>query len=210
MCLALTARAQAPAPEFDKALFQKYLASPLHNAVVERALKVFPKEVFQKCPALNSPDTTISPVQSITFGPDGVPTAGSWWERFPVKGCVNDTILNLNFFVGKDGKLQMMAGLPGTTHANLLLQHDAIPYATTGPGLRQTDCKQFIIINTRFEGFGLKNPATPDPGEGAKLRPWWETWTLAGCGHTFDVPMDFMPDATGTQIVQKAETITER
>ncbi len=80
----------------------------------------------------------------------------------------------------------------------------------TGPGLRAKDCKQFVITNTRFEGFGLRDPATPDPGEGAQFRPWWETWTLTGCGHSFDVPMNFTPDATGTQIVQKAETITER
>lgn len=208
MCFAFGAQAQAPV--FDRELFQKYLASDIHKQVLNKALGVFPKEVFQKCPTLESPETTISPVQSITFGPNGVPTAGAWWERFPVKGCGNDTILNLNFFIGADGKLQMTAGLPGTTHANLRLQHDAILYATTGPGVRQKDCKQFIIINTRFEGFGLRDPATPDPGEGEKFRPWWETWTLIGCGHTFDVPMDFVPDATGTQITQKVEDIVER
>jgi hypothetical protein len=206
MCVVWDAKAQM----VDRALFQKYLASEFHNLLINKALAALPSEVFKKCPALQSPETNISPVQPITFGADGTPNAGAWWEHFPVTGCGNDTIINLNFSIGTDGKIKTTIALPGSTHANLILQHDAIFYANLGPGLRAKDCKQFLITNTRFEGFGLKNPATPDPGVEAKFRPWWETWTVVGCGRTFDVPMNFSPDETGTQITQKVETITER
>jgi hypothetical protein len=206
MCFALNAQAQT----VDRAAFQKYLASPFHKELVNKALSVIPPEVFRKCPALESPETSISPVQSITFGADGIPNAGAWLEHFPVKGCGNDTVLNLDFSIGSDGKIKTTIALPGTTHANLILQRDAVFYALLGPGLRVKDCKPFIIINTKFEGFGLRNPAVADPGAGAKFRPWWETWTVSGCKRSFDVPMNFTPDETGTRIDQKVDTITER
>jgi hypothetical protein len=208
--VALCISGEAQAQMVDRAQFQKYLASEFHNQLVNKALAVLPPEIFKKCPALESPDTSVSPVRQIAFGADGIPNAGDWWEHFPVKGCGNDTTLNLNFSIGADGKIQTTIGLPGTTHANLVLQHDAVFYANVGPRLRVKDCKQFLVTDTRFEGFGLKNPATPDPGAEAKFRPWWETWTVTGCGHRFDVPLNFSPDATGTGISQKNETITER
>jgi formylglycine-generating enzyme required for sulfatase activity len=62
------------------------------------------------------------------------------------------------------------------------------------------DCKHFDVKNTRFEGFGWSNPPSPDPGPDNPLRPWWETWIAVGCGHTLEVPINFVPDATGTTI----------
>jgi hypothetical protein len=140
--------------------------------------------------------------QSITFDSNGIPNAGGWWERIPVAGCGNDTTINLYFAVGADGKIATIVAFPGTTRANLVLQRDALKFANLGAGSRAKDCKQFVVTNTRFEGFGLRNPATPDPGADARFRPWWETWMMAGCGQSLDVPINFIPDATGTTINQ--------
>jgi hypothetical protein len=41
-----------------------------------------------------------------------------------------------------------------------------------------------------------------DPGPDQRLRPWWETWSMIGCGKTIDVPIDFLPEEKGTQIIQ--------
>lgn len=194
----------------DRDLFQKYMTSEFHNQLINRVLSTLPPEIFHKCPSLQSSETKISPVQPITFGADGLPNAGAWWEKFPVKGCGNDKLINVNFAIGTDGKIKTTIGLPGTTHANLILQHDAAQYATSSVGARAKDCNQFMIVDTRFEGFGLHDPATPDPGAEAQFRPWWETWTVIGCDHAYDVPMNFMPDATGTKITQQAETVIVR
>ncbi|MDI4666965.1 hypothetical protein K9U40_21965 [Xanthobacter autotrophicus] len=40
--------------------------------------------------------------------------------------------------------------------------------------------------------------------------PWWETWTVKACGRAFLVPLDFLPDATGTTITQRPSDIVER
>jgi hypothetical protein len=137
----------------------------------------------------------------LSFGADGYPNAGSWRQAFPISGCGNDTVLNLFFFAGADEKINTVIGVPGTSHANLTLQRDAVRYANIGAALVMKSCKAFYVKTTRFEGYGLRKPETPDPGPGP-ARPWWETWTMAGCGGSVDVPMDFVPDGSGTQIIQ--------
>ena len=188
--------------------FQKYTASPDYRALIDKALASLPPEVFQKCPSLVSPPSTVTVAAPITMGPDGLPKTGAWWQRFPVSGCGNDTTLNLNFSVRADGKIVVTVALPGTTHADLTLQHDGLFYATVGAGTRAKSCKTFIVKNTRFESYGSHDHPTHSPAQG-QFQPWWESWVVTGCGRTFNVPMDFSPDATGTQITQRSQTITE-
>ena len=69
------------------------------------------------------------------------------------------------------------------------------------------DCTGFVVKNTRCESYGLVKPPTVDPGADARFRPWWETWTMIGDGHTVDGPLDFVPDDKGTQIIQLAGVI---
>jgi hypothetical protein len=54
----------------------------------------------------------------------------------------------------------------------------------------------------------FKRRREADPGPDKRLRPWWETWTLVGCGRTIDVPMDFIPrDTGGAQIIQPGDAV---
>jgi hypothetical protein len=142
--------------------------------------------------------------KACSFAISGYPNAGVWKQTFPISGCGNDTILNIYFLAKADEKIDSITALPGTTAADLNLQNDAVMYARIGANIAVKDCElsKFIIKNTKFEGFGLSNPPTPDPGPGDRLRPWWETWTMTGCGRTVDVPMDFVPRDKGTQIIQ--------
>jgi hypothetical protein len=192
----------------DQDAFKKYINAAEHGRVVAAALESLPHEVFQRCPALVAPGSRVTITKPITMSADGKPTAGAWWQRFPVSGCGNDTVLNLYFAVSKDGKVATNIALPGTTRADLVLQHDALFYAGLGPRTRAKDCKSLMITNTKFESYGSHDHPTPPPAEG-KFQPWWETWTVKGCGHTFSVPMDFAPDATGTQIKQRPSDIHE-
>jgi hypothetical protein len=138
---------------------------------------------------------------------DGFPNSGLWKQTFPVSGCGNDTILNFYFSAGSDEKINTIVGMPGTTRADTLLQRDAFTYANIGATTTARSCRIFVVKNTQFDAFGLRNPPLPDPGPEQRLRPWRETWTLTGCGRTFDVPLDFVPDQTGTQIIQPGGTV---
>jgi hypothetical protein len=153
--------------------------------------------------------STVSIARPIIFGEDGIPNAGLWKQSFPVSGCGNDTILNIFFSAGADEKINTIIGLSGTTHTDLMLQRDTLLYANTGAAIIAKDCKTFEVKNTKFEGYGLPNPETPDPGVASRFRPWWETWIMTGCGRTIAVPLDFIPDATGTRIIQPAGSIEQ-
>lgn len=204
VCLSAFSAAAQP---IDGEKFQKYLNSDAHKALVGKTYASVPKAIFGSCKNIGSGGSQSTPLSPISFGPDGTPATGSWKQKFPIDACGNKIVLNF-FFIAADGKLNGIAGAPGDTHGSLLLQRDTVMYAQMGASTKARDCKQFDIANTRFEGFGT--PDVPDPGPAARFRPWWETWTLIGCGHTLDVPIVYQPDATGTQITQSANKVVER
>jgi hypothetical protein len=201
----IESRAQA----VDGNQMQMFTRSDFYKGLINRALAAIPPTVFQKCPTLVSNGSTVTVLRPISFGGSGFPNAGLWKQAFPVNGCGNDTVLNVYFFAGADEKINTVVGTPGATHADLALQRDALIYANAGASLVAKDCKTFGVKNTRFEGFGLSNPPTVDPGPDKHFRPWWETWTMIGCGRIIDVPMDFVPDEKGTQIIQPGGAIAQ-
>lgn len=186
----------------DDAKLRAFTQSPFYQSLINRALAALPETVFRRCPTLVSTGSRVMVLRSPRFAPDGYPISGVWKQVFPVSGCGNDTILNFYFSARADEKVDVLIGDPGTTHADLTLQRDALPFAIFGAGKVVKGCKDFTVTNTRFEAFGVPNPPIPDPGPAQTLRPWWETWTMAGCGRKADVPMNFVPDATGTRIIE--------
>jgi hypothetical protein len=167
------ARAQTPA----ETQFQAFTASDFYRGLVGRAIGQIPPTIFQRCPTLVSNGSRVA--------------------------VLNDTMLNFYFFAMPEKKIDTVVGVPGTTHADLSLQRDAVKFADIGARVAlNSTCTEFNVRNTRFEAYGTAKPPTPDPGPDTKLRPWWETWTMIGCGKIVDVPMDFVPDATGTRIIQ--------
>lgn len=181
---------------------KKFVASDFHKGLIDGALASIPPAMFQRCPALKSDGMDVSVLEPISYGGNGRPNAGAWKEAIPVTGCGADAVLNIYFQAGKGGKVKTIVGFPGSTHADLVLQGDAQTYAIVGAGIVDKDCKSFIVKDTRFEAFGLADPPKPDPGPDDSMRPWWETWTVEGCNRTFEIQIDFAPDATGTQIIQ--------
>lgn len=186
---------------------QAFTKTAFYGQLLNRALATIPESVFKRCPTFVSAGSQVTILKPISFGSEGFPVSGSWVQRFPVSGCGNDTVWTFFFSAGADKKITTVIGVPGATHANLTLQRDAFKYASIGAGLAAKDCKTFVVKNTKFESYGLQTPATPDPGPGQRLRPWWETWTMVGCGKTIDVPIDFVPDEKGAQIIQPGGAI---
>jgi hypothetical protein len=88
--------------------------------------------------------------------------------------------------------------LPGTTHAGPVLQRDAVGYAVqvvaAVPGGNDPNCKIGYVEDTEF--VSQEDTAI----QGGKEPPWRELWTLVSCVQKMQVPMAFIPDATGTSI----------
>jgi hypothetical protein len=190
-------RAQTAGANQVETRMRAYTASAPYLELVRSALARIPATVFPRCPQLVLAPSLMMFIKPIAFAEGAGPTAGMWKQSFPVSGCGNDTTLNI-YFTAEGGQTRSVVGLPGTTQAELVLQRDALSTVSISAKLRIKDCNSLELTNTRFEEFGLKNPPTPDPGQGARFRPWWETWTVKGCNQAADIRMNFVPDATGT------------
>src|SRR3974390_1910059 len=94
-CTAIFLSSIAFAQTADPNRFQQFLASAFHKGLVLRAISLIPKDVFQTCPTLKSSGPAVAVTRPVTFGQDGRMTSGAWWERLPVSGCNNDTVLNI-------------------------------------------------------------------------------------------------------------------
>jgi hypothetical protein len=194
----------------DQTRLNAFLQSNMMHELVNEAVQDVPPAVLRKCPGLVSNGSTMTVLEPMSFDSDGAPETGAWRVQVPVSGCGNDTTLNF-FFSAKPGKnIHRTVALPGDTRADPALQRDAVMYAVVGANLVVKDCDDLEITNTKFDGFGLSKQPTSDRGADERSRPWRETWTLAGCGHRVDVPMQFAPDATGTQIIQPGGVIKQR
>lgn len=190
----------------DVAQMQSFMKSPFYQGLVSRALAGLPSTVFQRCVGLVSDGSKVTTLDPISFGTDGYPNAGSWKQSFPVSGCGNDTVLNLYFSATPEEKINTVVGIPGLTHADLVLQKDAVKYADIGAHVAVKSCARFDVTNSSFIGYGIPALSLTDPGPGNR-RPWREMWALYGCGRSADVPIDFIPDKTGIRIVQPAAAI---
>jgi hypothetical protein len=200
---------KAGADESEQQL-QKFIHSQWYQDFLAHTFSSIPEAVFKRCPTLVSNGSKVVVAKPASFGSSGFPNAGTWKQMFPVSGCGNDTILNFYFSAGADEKINTVFGFPGTTRGDITLQRDAFRYAQIGASSAVKDCKTFVVRNTRFEAFGLPRSPASDPGPDRPQRPWWETWSLLGCGHTLDVPVYFMPNATGVTISQPLGDVTVR
>src|SRR5579863_9985419 len=92
--LCVTAFGYGHAQTADRGQFQKFLASTANKTLISDALSSLPAEVFHICPDTVTSHASVQVESSITFGADGSPDTGSWWERIPVQGCGTRTVLN--------------------------------------------------------------------------------------------------------------------
>lgn len=163
---------------------------------VARLFALIPPEIFQRCPALVSNGSTVTISQPVNFAADGYPISGQWKQSFPVKGCGNDTTINLFFQGQPNERIGSVVGIAGATHAGLVLQRDAWRYAVLAVQPASPKCANIHVRDTSYDGSGT----------GKRERAWRETWTVVACGHVFQVPLEFIPDATGTVISAQVAT----
>jgi hypothetical protein len=154
------------------------------------------RTIFENCPSPKLQGMNVLITTPPKLDSSGTPVSGEWRMVGRVDGCGETRILNVEYLFTPDGQMKRLALLPGTTVANLRLQHDALIYAGAGMAkLTPKDCKDIKDIDTKFIAFDDTSTAN-----GVSGHPWKEEWTVRACGVTGIVTMHFAPDATGTNI----------
>ncbi len=201
---ASTATAATAPGATDPKKFQSYLYSDAYRAALSAAWQKVPPVSLPACPTLTDSNTSVTLQQDVAFDAKGLPKSGAWWGHYTVAGCGTERIINILFRAEPSG-VRFLVTLPGRTRANVVLQRDGLTYAFIGAGTKVPDCKDMEVADTAFEGFGLSPGEKSAPENG----PWRETWTVAACGRMLAVPLEFIPDATGTTINQRPAEIRE-
>ncbi|MGI4732805.1 MAG: hypothetical protein ACRYFW_13815 [Janthinobacterium lividum] len=184
--------AAGPAQQSSPAL-EALVKTADYQANVARLFSLIPPDVFQRCPSLVSAGSTVTMLQPVSFASDGYPLSGLWKQSFPVSGCGNDTTINLFFQGQANEKIGSVVGIPGQTHAGLTLQRDALRYVGVALAAVARGCTDVHVRSSTYDSGPSRDPKAA----------WHETWKSAACGHVYDVPLDFIPDATGTTIRTK-------
>ncbi len=176
-----------------------FMHSDYYEGIVQHALAALPPDVFTECPSLVSDTSEVNVLRPVAFAPNGFPASGFWRHSFPVSGCGNDTTVNLYFLALPGQKINVLIGVPGATITDLVAQREAKKFAIQAARATAKTCTTFDVTNTRFDGFGASVP-----GVAAGAHSWRETWSLAGCGRHYAVPIQFLPSKTGMQIAVPA------
>lgn len=178
---------------------REFLATPEYNHNAMSALEPqVPRLIPANCRAglhgsgmLRSPD--------LHFAADGRPDKGWIRVSYDTDGCGSPRTFNVWVVARASGAPRFVAGVPGSSKADLALQADATRWfrtAVVAAPFTPSGCKDIRLLDTRFDAF------TGNAADAARMaaRPWHETWHAYACGHTGDIDMRFSPDATGTTI----------
>ena len=177
------------APPQPSVQLQALLRSSGYQGNIQRLFSALPADVFQRCPTLVSQGSTVTVLSPVRFAQDGYPVSGAWKQSFPIRGCGNDTSINIFFQGQADEKIASIVAVPGDTHADLALQRDALRYAWLGAKAAAPNCATPHARHTRYDGV-----------VDAAHKAWRESWIIAACGRNVEVPITFTPDPTGTRI----------
>jgi hypothetical protein len=179
----------------DKANFSKMVSDPIEQKQVLNVAKNSGVVVNDPCPSANfSILNQFAIYKPLAFDGSGRPMEGAWKQSVAEKGCGQDRLLNVFFWLDANSSVRVMPLFPGTTRADPQLQKDAMPHAAIAAQWPEKDCKTGYMENTEF----IRE--TGEPLEGAKGKPWDELWTLASCAKKAKVTLHFIPDKTGTTI----------
>ncbi|MDE1985927.1 MAG: hypothetical protein KGL56_03790 [Alphaproteobacteria bacterium] len=202
--LFLPVAAAAQTTDANDPAFQTYLHTQQYRFMLGDALQNVPPARLNDCRGASQMSTMrYSITDPIIF--QGDPTAGQWQVQIMTRACGQNIPLNVFFTVKYGGGLQYEYGLSGFTGAGLVVQHAALPSAYRAAAAAG-DCTKFEPSSASFGGFGLPEAPQLKPPPGAPTSTWWETWTVRGCGHAYDVPMAFVVKAGQTTVHAYAAT----
>ncbi|HSY65963.1 MAG TPA: hypothetical protein VK829_15300 [Terriglobales bacterium] len=183
----------------DDGAFSKLLGDPVEQQHVISGAKRATVVLQNPCTeAQFSIENKFVPYKPLSFDSGGNIASGAWKQIVDEQGCGTRHVLNVMVSVHGAGDLAFVPLLPGTTHADPVLQKDAVKIVvqalSTVPGGREANCAIGYFANTEF----LQQEGVTLPG--AKEPPWRELWTLQSCTQKMLVPVRSIPDPTGTSI----------
>ena len=135
---------------------------------------------------------TFSIHRPVVVNASGDIESGVWREGYDVTVCGIKRQLNI-VYIAQNSVIKMVAGMPGSSHADPILQRDA---GMAFYPRRGKNCDQAFALDTKFIEY--TDPA-PEAKTGQPQRSWREDWTLWACGKEIVVPFTFTPNARGTQ-----------
>jgi len=151
---------------------------------------------WRGCPEMaltRSGTLEILPRPAVSFA-NGKLVSGNWREAVAVTGCGVQRSVPVET-IAQRGEILFGIGLPGSTVTDKRLQADTLDKLLPIVRNLRPACADIMVTDTRFEGpFEEKVPGT------RRTTPWRETWSVRICGEDLEVPVEFMPDATGTMI----------
>lgn len=188
--VALPAAAQQPRPSAEVNRLGEFIRSAEHLAQVGAAIKAFePAALAARCADVRPlKGRAWKPVEEPVFDPGAkAPKNAAWQETWEVSACGQPGIRSLGFVARPGQGIVPLPMFPGESLADLRLQHDAGEIALTGsaPAALQCNSQMQIVASA------VTNSA------GAAGGRWSERWTVAGCGRTADIDVDFSPGPQG-------------
>lgn len=200
----------SPAFADDRENLTKLLADPGIQQTIQRSALQSAVMVNHPCvDAKYTIENRIGILKPLEFDSTGLLISGAWKQPVSEEGCGTRRLLNVIVLMNADKKIAGGPLLPGSSHADPLLQRDSILSALSIAGIAAAEpadrCKIQYVADTEY--VGEEGVALP----GSKGRPWREFWTVVTCTKKSRVPMLFTPDATGTSFTggpQTAVTVT--
>lgn len=177
----------------------QYVQSPEHRTAIGDKLR-------QWAPTHPSCDVRTAQVRSVAIGSapveigsNGRPLSGAWQEVIHMDGCAGSGLLNLFTIMDPQGAAHVLAGLTGSTHADLALEKDAL-LQVFGMAMTRVSlgCKDGKVTETTF--LGSLDPSNTQGAGGAAGSPWHELWTVTACNVKIDEDVTFTPHPGGTYI----------
>ena len=139
------------------------------------------------------------PISPLPRDPEGHLATAAWRQAVREQGCGKPRVFNTLTVLTDQARTVPL--LPGNTHADELLQHEAVPVmltaATTALGEIAPTCSKRFVLDTEFVGHG----AEPSSGKKAADDSWREVWTVVLCNQQARVRVTFSPDSTGTKVL---------
>jgi len=160
---------------------------PRFHALVEKQFRAYEASLATHCKDIH-PDwnrATDRLYGTVELDKDGYPYRATWAEQAPGTACGEPRRFRAMILV-REGKLETERMLPGDSDTSAQLEADVRdPLLTAAVGFAR-DIKPSCAVDV-LDTHLLSAPP----------HPWQEVWLVNICGHRLNVPITFIPDATG-------------
>jgi len=171
---------------------REFIGTPEHLQAVRAAISAFePTALAAACKDVRpTKGRAWQPVEEPVFDPGAkTPKNAAWQETWEVNACGKSGVRSVGFVARHGQGIVPLPMFPGESLADLKLQHDAGQLALTDAAPAALRCEE----RGRIQVIDSAVISRPD----AARRQWSERWTVAGCGRTADIHVDFRPDPQG-------------